>query len=444
MKSILFPNWKVILLVFVSCAVYWWFGYQLDRSHFYELLLCFTLVFGAYAYVLKVAQHQQLPFYLAIAVLFRVFLLFCTPPLSDDYFRFIWDGQLLANGVNPFDLLPTEVTTNFPNKAELLQGMNSPEYYTVYPPLAQWVYFASAKLSPNSIGGSIVVMRSIILLCEVGTIFLLPKLLRQLKIEQKNALWYSLNPLVIVELTGNLHFEGIVIFFLLLTLYLLVLHREKLAAIPWALAAATKLIPLFLLPILVRKLAFKKAVFVYLLVGILFIALWIPFYNSTFLQHFTQSVNLYYATFEFNASIYYLVRWIGFQVVGYNIIATAGSWLSKIALISLVLIQLREQNINWTSFFNALLFALSVYYAFALIVHPWYICILVFLASFTNYRFTVLWSALAVLSYWAYSNAAYQENYLLIALEYLLVAGLFIHEFLRNSRNNLLSLVDEV
>ena len=159
----------------VACFLY--VGYELNRENFYALLGCFGILFSAYYFLVKNAKTESLNQLLVIGVLFRLFFLFSIPTLSDDYLRFIWDGQLLANGINPFDYLPTEVTIDFPNKAELLADMNSSNYYTVYPPIAQTIYFLSAWLSPNSIFGSILVMRSILFAAEIGIIVLLPKLL---------------------------------------------------------------------------------------------------------------------------------------------------------------------------------------------------------------------------------------------------------------------------
>ena len=417
--------WSISL---ISLLVYYYFGYELERSNFSELLIGFSILFAAHFFLVKNTKEESFNQLLGISILYRLFFILSIPSLSDDYFRFIWDGQLMLNGINPFDLLPTQVSIEFPNKAELLAGMNSPNYYTVYPPIAQIAYFLSTWISPNSILGSIIVMRSIILAAEVGVILLLPKLLRQLNMNPLNSLWYSLNPLVIIELTGNLHFEGIVLFFFLLAIYLLALNKEKLSAVAWAFAAATKLIPIFFLPIVIRKLSLKKAIIFYTIFGAIFIALWIPFYNSTLLPHFLQSISLYSKTFEFNASTYYIIRAIGFETIGWNIIETAGPWLARITYLGILIILLKKKIISWNGFFTALLFAMSWYYLLALLVHPWYSITLVFLAVFTRFRYPMLWSFLAVLSYWAYSNPDFQENFWLIGLEYVAMIGFAIWE----------------
>lgn len=423
---------KSLFVQSVAVACYFYIGCDFNRENFYGLLGCFALLFAAYVFLVKGAKKESLNQLLGISILYRLFFLLSIPTLSDDYFRFIWDGQLMLNGINPFDFLPTEVNIDFPNQGELLAGMNSPNYYTVYPPMSQIVYFLGAWLSPNSIFGSIVIMRSIILAAEIGIILLLPKLLRLLKMNPLNSLWYALNPLVIIELTGNLHFEGIVLFFFLVAIYLLELNKEKLGAVAWAFAAATKLIPIFFLPIVLRKLSFKKSILFYLIFGIAFMALWIPFYNSTLLPHFLQSVSLYSKTFEFNTSVHYIIRAIGFETVGWNIIETSGPWLARIAYLGILFLLLKKKILTWNGFFIALLFAMSWYYLLALIVHPWYSITLVFLSVFTRFRFPMLWSFLVILSYWTYSNPALQENFWLISIEYSIVVGFALWEILSN------------
>ncbi len=431
MQKWFIEKWRFILLSILSLATYIWMGYFLDRSNFFHLITCFGILFGAYYLFINRINTLDLKFFIGIGILFRFAFICSIPILSDDYFRFIWDGQLLSNGLNPFDLVPNSVELDFPNKAELLNGMNSPNYFTVYPPIAQMVYWISAKISPNSIMGSVIVIRSILFLAEIVVVILLPRVLALLKINQKNALWYILNPLVIVELCGNLHFEGLVVFFLLLAIYMLALNKSKLASVAWALASATKLIPILLLPIIIRKLAFKKAMSFYILFGMVFLILWLPFYNNSLIEHFLQSIQLYSSSFEFNASIYYLIREIGYSFSGYNIIQTAGPWLSGIAYAGILIILLKRNILDWVSFFSLILFALSWYYILALIIHPWYIIYLVFIGLFTSFRYPMLWSFLAVLSYWAYSNPLQQENYLLLVIEYSFIFGFAIFEFLK-------------
>ena len=81
-----------------------------------------------------------------------------------------------------------------------------------------------------------------------------------------------------------------------------------------------------------------------------------------------------------------------------------------------------------------MLFGIVVYLLLSTTVHPWYLAIPLFLSVFTRFRFMLIWSLLVILSYSAYSNAQYDENLWLVALEYISVIGYFLYElFLQKS-----------
>ena len=202
-------------------------GYFSSQSSFNLIFTFYGLGFLAYGYILSSEkQLRQWKWWLKIAILARLALLFGMPTLSDDVYRFIWDGRLIINGVNPFVALPTHYILSgeaLPGIDEnLFSLLNSPEYFTIYPPFAQLSFTVAVGLFFKSILGSTIVLKVILILCEIGTIYLLPKLLQHFKLPASNSLIYALNPLVIVETIGNLHYEAAMVFFLLAALYLLI------------------------------------------------------------------------------------------------------------------------------------------------------------------------------------------------------------------------------
>ncbi len=426
---------KRVGVLLLMLALYFYLGNFLERSNFPFLIAGISALFVGYIFLFQQSKAWHWKQILLIGVLFRLAFLVAIPNLSDDYFRFIWDGHLVMNGVNPYDFLPTEVAIEFPNKEDLLAGMNSPNYYSVYPPITQGIYAFSVWLSPNSILGNILVLRLLIILSEVLTFLLIRAILKNNSLQEKNATLYFFNPLCIIEFVGGLHFEAFVILFLSLSIWLMQKNRIIFSAISWAIAIGIKLVPLLLIAAFIRKLQLKKALLFYFTIAASSLLLFFPLLNLESWFNFKSSVDLYFKIFEFNASVYYLIREIGEAIIGYNPIQTVGPILSKIAIGIMLFLQLRKKKLLGQSFFEVMLFSLLAYYLLASTVHPWYVGMLVFFCVFTSYRFAILWSFLAFLSYFAYSNADYQESHTLIAIEYISLLGFLIYELVQKKQS---------
>ena len=213
-----------------------WLGYFTQRTSFIEVFCLFLILFVLYAFVLwKKPFSQNLRIALGLAVLFRLSLLFMTPNLTDDYFRFIWDGLFVANGSNPYLIMPSAYmhgTVTLPGAGlSLFEKLNSPDYYSVYPPVCQYVFGLAARVCGANIFWNIVTIRILVLLSECGTMAILARTAGQLNAPEGAILIYAFNPLVIIELTGNLHPEAFMIFFLLLAIYTLMRDRQIISAL---------------------------------------------------------------------------------------------------------------------------------------------------------------------------------------------------------------------
>jgi alpha-1,6-mannosyltransferase len=417
-------------LLFISFICYCLIAFYIERFQSVRLLLCFGIVFFLYLLILRSESKIEIAFWIYASLLFRLCFLFATPLLSDDFYRFIWDGRLLAAGVHPFAELPRyyiENNSSIPGiDLALFNKLNSPDYFTIYPPVNQFVFWVAAKLSLNSIFASVVIMRLFILGGDIGSIWLLKKILDHYQLPSKNILLYALNPLVIIELTGNLHFEALLIFFLLLSYWLLIKGRLISSAINFSLAICCKLIPVIFLPLLINRLGWRKSFIYYLVVGTSTLILFLPLLNTEIISGFNQSIGYYFKKFEFNASIYYLVREWGFWKYGYNIIQTVGWKLAIYCTVTILLYTVWDviQNSKFKiqkSLIGSFTIALTIYFAFSTTVHPWYITTLVVFSALTNYRFAILWSGLIFLTYVGYSANLFSENLYVVVIEYILV-----------------------
>ena len=203
-----FQLYKIPVLMALSCvAFYFTFGYSLERSDFIRLIGLYAgLCFLSY----KLVQILKTDFRLLIglAVIFRLVFLFALPNLSQDYFRFIWDGRLIAEGWNPYQYIPNELiqlqTFSIAQSQELIRGMGSLSagHFSNYPPLNQLIFAISGWISSSSILGSVIVFRLVIILADIGTFIFGRKLLKAMGMDEHRIFWYILNPFIIIEMTG--------------------------------------------------------------------------------------------------------------------------------------------------------------------------------------------------------------------------------------------------
>ncbi len=425
-------TYTIYVSLFLSLGLYIWVNYFGVREDSISLLSAYAALFVAYIFIIKSGTGIDLRYFIAAALLFRFTLLFSIPNLSDDIYRFVWDGRLLHQGLNPFQELPayymSPTAESIPGIDAALYGkLNSKEYFTIYPPFAQAVFWFSVWLSPQSVLGSAIVMKSLIFIAEVGTLWFLFKLLRIYGLPRRNLLLYALNPLVIIELTGNLHYEAFMIFFLLTAIYWVKKGHYIKACLPYALAICSKLIPLMFLPFFLKRLRWKKTILFYTLSGLVSIGAFVPLLSKSLITGMGSSIALYFHKFEFNASVYYLIRAIGFQLYGYNIIQTAGKYLA-LGVFVFVLIWAAIDFFREQSLFQAILWTLVAYLLMATTVHPWYITTLLAVSLLTEYRFPILWTLMIFLTYVGYTSTGFQEHLGFTFMEYATVLLFMIYE----------------
>ncbi len=424
-----------LTLAFVSILFYYTFAYQLERTDFPKLLGLFAALFFL-CYKLIQFEKWNATFLFSIGVLFRLTFLFAEPNLSQDFYRFIWDGELVQNFMNPYLAAPNTLITQ-PNliisNAELLhQGMGSlsAKHFSNYPPLNQLLFALATQLSGKSILGAIIGLRSIIILADIGIFYFGRKLLKKLNRSTHLIFWYFLNPLILIELTGNLHFEGVMLFFFVWSIYLLSIHKWQWAGVALACSISVKLVPLLFLPLFLKYFSFKRSIFFYTIIGFTSLVFLIPFYSSEFVTNYSKTIGLWFSNFEFNASLWNVVKHIGilFDAKPWELIKTYGKITPVLTIGFVLLFTFLRKNKDLRTLLSSMLWILTLYYFLSATVHPWYIIFLVLLSIFTNFRYALVWSLAVILSYFAYSKTDFNENLYLLAIEYSTVIGYIIYE----------------
>ncbi|HBY69980.1 MAG: mannosyltransferase [Flavobacteriaceae bacterium] len=458
-----------LLFAIISIALYASFGYDLHRSDLAKLLPLYGALFFLTYKLIKVTKGNFWVLF-GFGIAFRLVFLIAIPNLSQDFYRFLWDGRLLLQGTNPYLFTPEMYASGLLSGVEVTQanelisgmGALNASHFSNYPPINQLFFALAALFAKNSILGSVVVLRLIMILADVGVFYFGRKLLKNLNLNPHTIFWYFLNPFIIIELTGNLHFEGVMLFFLVWALYLLQKRKWVWAAVLLGVSVSVKLLPLLFLPLFfnyflkskkaviqsetrnldegnkkdssLRSTSFgmTKLVLFYTVCLLTVVVTFLPFLSSEFIENFTTTIGLWFQNFEFNASLYYIIRWIGFQTVGWNIIGIVGKILPLIVIAFLLVLTFFRRNETLPKLITAMLFGVSFYFLLSTTVHPWYVATPLVLCLFTKYRFPLVWSAVVILSYSAYGADGFKENLWLVAVEYLVVIGYAIWEIRKN------------
>lgn len=210
----------VIFIIIISASYIFLFFQHDWLSSFPELLIVCALIISGLAvfvYMLENGKAEiSAPVIIALAVLFRALFLFSDPVLSDDIFRYLWDGLQSLRGINPYALAPSAYSPSDPADIALLLKVNHPQYITIYPPAAQLVFAAGAAINHSVLGMKFLLTALDCLTCIVAIM-----VLNRTDIPFSRAILYAWHPLPVIEIAGSGHVDGAAILFFMLSLYFL-------------------------------------------------------------------------------------------------------------------------------------------------------------------------------------------------------------------------------
>jgi hypothetical protein len=255
---------------------------------------------------------------LASGIFFRVALLPSPSTLSDDVYRYQWDGRAQRAGLNPYVVYP-----NVP-ELEGLQNLEHPEppgeeTPTIYPPLSEFAY-RLIETVPR--------YKRVSTILDLASVVVLMILLAAMKQPLHRVLAYAWNPTILISFALSGHFDSLAIVMLLTALLLLLTNRPALSVGTLALAFLSKFFPAMLLPIFLKRTRLAYAGLFLLIV----IAFYAPF-ASAGLQLFGGLKN-YARDWENNASLFRLLYFVagsrfGAELIGGLIVLAAIGYLAK-------------------------------------------------------------------------------------------------------------------
>ena len=203
--------------------------------------------------VLKEGRFRGLIPVLVFALLLRMAALATPPYLSDDIYRYVWDGRVQAAGINPYRFVPESRELLALRDGEIYPRINRRGYApTIYPPLAEALFLAGTRISE-----SVTWVKLLMIAFEALTVWILVRLLRSLQLPPERVLIYAWNPLAIWEFAGSGHIDAAAIAYMVLAVWARRCNRPGLTGLSLACATLTKLYPAMIFPALYRRWDWK-------------------------------------------------------------------------------------------------------------------------------------------------------------------------------------------
>ena len=420
-------NFKIFDLVPVFSGLF--------RIQLYVIMFLFLSVLYLIAVflVIKFMPRADSPLKLAgviifFAIIFRLCLVPSDPSvLSSDMYRYIWDGRVQQDGINPYRYPPQADELEHLRENQIYPKINRKDYPTLYPAGAQ-IFF---RLFYALVGNNVTAYKGIMVFFDMVTLLLLTALLRVYDFNLSRIIIYAWNPLVVFEIAYSGHLEGLTVFLMTAALYLYAIRKKIPATIMLALSTAVKLYPALLLPALLNRGTRIKGIMTF---SATIIFLYLPFLDaggkiSGFLPVYLKNP---YESFNLGVKNL-LMRWIP----GLDFYLLSLVFLIALALAGLVVFFKDKKDIDVLRYAFILVGLLMVLMPASL--HPWYVVLIVpFLAIYPNPAW-LIFTCTVTLSYLKYTSPQGIMPTWILLIEYLplfslLAAGWILRPRLRGSR----------
>src|SRR6267142_3623945 len=243
--AILLVLYRTGLHARVTSDIVWFIKLALVQSVLY--LIAAWLIFRARK------ARSTLIIVLVLAGIFRLSIVFAPPFLSDDIYRYVWDGRVQAAGINPYHYIPADEHLQSLRDGEIYPKINRREYaHTMYPPAAEVTYFLTTRISE-----SVTWMKLTIVGFELMTVWLLMVLLASFGMPRQRILIYAWHPLAVWEFAGSGHIDPLALAFIALALLARRRNWETATGISLGLATLAKLFPIVLFAVLYKRWGWK-------------------------------------------------------------------------------------------------------------------------------------------------------------------------------------------
>ena len=443
----------VVVLGIVSAGIYWMnFKIyelistlaELKQIELYVIMFLFlsALYLIAVFLIVKIRPDNKNPWRLTgiiifLAIIFRLCLIAPEPAvLSSDMYRYIWDGRVQQNGINPFLYPPAAPELENLRDSRIFPHINRKDDPTLYPAGAQ-IFF---RIFYMLVGDSVTGYKGIMAFFDLLTLGMLIALLQACRLNQARIIVYAWNPLVVFEIAYSGHLEGLTVFLMVAALYLYTIRKKIPAVIVLALSAAVKLYPALLLAAFLNRANRVKGIIAFAATLLL---IYLPFVGAGgkitgFLPVYLKNP---YESFNLGLKIF-VMRLI--PTLDYALLSLL--FVIVLAIAGLIVFLKEKRDIDVLRYAYILTGLLMILMPAAL--HPWYVILIIpFLVIYPSPAW-LIFSATVTLSYLKYASPqGIMPDWVLFA-EYLplfvsLTGGFILSKYSGREKVTALNLTDK-
>lgn len=406
-----------------------------EHALLYALLAVVATLFlyGGYVLLRRTAAPVGTGLIFGVALLFRFIIFPLQPTLSDDAWRYLWDGRLVSLGLSPYAAPPAD--SSFAHLHDFLYEVQGyPTTNTIYPPGVQlWFAGAVSFVPPGTRAGGLIsyyIWKGLLVLAELGAILLLIGTLRRLGRSVLPVILYAWHPLAVMEIAGQGHTDGLWVLALALAFYGYAVGRGGFGLAGLAFGASARLFPLLIMPVWYRFLGSRERI-AGLVASAPFLLLLAILFDPEIFRRFGEVAVRFTDYYEFNGGVYYGVKSIldTLHIKPSNLIAgrvTTGLLLVGVAAVTLWPIRDR----SFGSLLTRVLIIITLQIAFTAKSHIWYgVAPLALITLDDEWRFRPLWlwlTLVAPLTYLYFATDPPGESTAVLWLEWGVGGGVWM------------------
>jgi len=415
-KSIFFV---ALLLLIVIYASFYFSGQSVQNYSFSSILSSLIYLVAIITLIKTELSNGQTLSVLLVFLLIKILFISIEPIGSNDYYRYLWDGKVQINGINPYLYSPNDQNLTQLHSELLPEKVSYPQIRTIYFPVSQFLFTLAYWIS----GENVIGLKIILFLAELLTLISLYYLFKRYAIALKYILVYAALPLVIFQFFIDAHVDLVGATLLLASVTLYFYNKKICGYILLGLSISVKPVGLLLMPFLFQnEQKFLDRIKSVLIPIIVFIITFLPYM---------------FAATPLDTIINFTTKWT-FNGMIYNVldIFLSNNLTIRIICGILFLIVFVFLFLVKTDFFKKFYLSLFLLMIFSPVVHPWYLIwfavLLPVIRSYAGFYFVTAVSLTSITIVTFQTEDTWHESPLILILQYLPLILIFLSELLNN------------